>query len=131
MPEWLLTLGKIAFWSIFGIGCWTFLTSAWLYFRDRSGNSGRENHWAENPRIKGARAERVESMMDVVEPSHGHTLAELAADKRRERIQAISKLGTAMHHNTLAALSDEDHAAYGAMVHAMKSRDDRRDENGL
>ena len=52
MPEWLLALGKIAFWSIFGIGCWTSTTSAWLYFRDRSGNSGRENHWAENPRIK-------------------------------------------------------------------------------
>ena len=26
--------------------------SVWVYFRDRSGNSGRSGHWSKNPRIK-------------------------------------------------------------------------------
>lgn len=25
--------------------------AAWTYFRDRSGNSGRSDHWTRNPRI--------------------------------------------------------------------------------
>ena len=52
MLETLAFAGKIAFWSIFAIGAWTALTSAILYFRDRSGNSGRSNHWTANPRIQ-------------------------------------------------------------------------------
>jgi hypothetical protein len=49
--EALALAGKVAFWSMFAIGAWTALTSAILYFRDRSGNSGRNSHWADNPRI--------------------------------------------------------------------------------
>jgi hypothetical protein len=52
MLETLALAGKVAFWSIFAIGAWTALTSAILYFRDRSGNSGRNSHWADNPRIQ-------------------------------------------------------------------------------
>jgi hypothetical protein len=52
MLETLAFAGKVAFWSIFAIGAWTALTSAILYFRDRSGNSGRNSHWADNPRIQ-------------------------------------------------------------------------------
>jgi phage gp46-like protein len=51
MLDALAIAGKIGFWSIFAIGAWTALTSAILYFRDRSGNSGRNSHWADNPRI--------------------------------------------------------------------------------
>jgi hypothetical protein len=49
MLESLAFAGKVAFWSIFAIGAWTALTSAILYFRDRSGNSGRNSHWDDNP----------------------------------------------------------------------------------
>jgi hypothetical protein len=43
---------NVVFWSFVAIGAWTALTSAILYFRDRSGNSGRNSHWADNPRIQ-------------------------------------------------------------------------------
>ena len=36
------------------VGAYTvvgFVNAAWLYFRDRSGNSGRSEHWTKNPRI--------------------------------------------------------------------------------
>lgn len=41
------------FYSLAGIGAWTIASSAFLYFRDRSGNSGRETHWRDNPRLHG------------------------------------------------------------------------------
>jgi hypothetical protein len=33
--------------SLAGIGAWTCISSAIIYFRDRSGNSGRNKHWTE------------------------------------------------------------------------------------
>jgi hypothetical protein len=48
MPNWLLTiLCSLAF-----IGLWTIGAALALWFRDRTGNSGRETHWTSNPRIK-------------------------------------------------------------------------------
>ncbi len=39
--------------ALAAIGAWTVASSAWLYLRDRSGNSGRQSHWQANPRIHG------------------------------------------------------------------------------
>ncbi len=36
-----------------GVGAWTVLSSAAIYLKDRSGNSGRETHWLDNPRLDG------------------------------------------------------------------------------
>jgi hypothetical protein len=53
LPGWLVTTAEVAFWSLFGIGAWTCLSSLTIYLRDRSGNSGRSSHWQSNQRIIG------------------------------------------------------------------------------
>jgi enamine deaminase RidA (YjgF/YER057c/UK114 family) len=39
--------------SLAGIGAWTCISSLTIYLRDRSGNSGRSSHWAQNTRLDG------------------------------------------------------------------------------
>lgn len=38
---------------LMGVGAWTVLSSVMLYFRDRSGNSGRSTHVFDNERLDG------------------------------------------------------------------------------
>jgi hypothetical protein len=48
MPEWVKTIVYV----LAGVGFWTVSASIAIWLRDRSGNSGRDTHWASNPRIK-------------------------------------------------------------------------------
>jgi hypothetical protein len=51
---------KLALYCFAGVGAWTALTSIALWFRDRSGNSGRDTHWTTNPRIRAPSEEEME-----------------------------------------------------------------------
>ena len=110
---------KLILYCFAGVGFWTVSASIVLWFRDRSGNSGRDTHWTTNPRIRSlgereSRDKRINEIMDVCTALHGDTLRALAESERNDRELL------------------EEYGAYGAMVMAMKPREDRRDEpNGL
>ena len=66
--------------------------------------------------MDGKRRDRLDRMLAVIHSLHGHTLRALAESERRDRIA-----------DQASKLSDEDHEAYEAMLHAMKPREDRKD----
>lgn len=106
MPDWL----KTVIYCFAGVGFWTVSASIALWFRDRSGNSGRQSHWKDNPRIK----------------SPDDVLSEFAA-KQEPLGPECQKV---LDDNWWELITDKDHEALGAMLHAMRPRDDRRDEDG-